>query len=162
MATKIELHEPFSYSLFILLILFLLVLAPILLYLVTRVVNYVKSKPKKEKNIDDKKVIRPVDVARYKQQYLSKIDNLESRMINEGLSYRQSYIELSAIVREFVTKATGIKASNFSLSEIRTISMPNLYMLIERFYEPEFGVEEEGTYMDDAFRDSRRIISEWN
>lgn len=161
MTTSVTLQNPFSYSFILLLALIIIIVFPIILYLIIKIVAYLRSKGKKVRT-SNKKKSKPVNIEKLKIKYLDKIEKLEEKQKAEKISGRQSYLELSEIVREFVQESTGVKVSNYSLGEIKTLSMPSLYVLIEQFYKPEFGAEETEEGIENAFKDARRVVTEWN
>lgn len=162
MATKIKLQEPFSYSLVFLIVLIALILLPVIIYLTLRVVEYVKSRQRSvvKKTDEEKIIIYDLEICR--KEYSAKIDMIAANYSMGKLPSRKAYIELSAAVREFVTKVTGVKASNFSLNEIRANCKPDLYILIEKFYQPEFAKDEANEGFDRAINEARRVVLGWN
>lgn len=149
--TTVSLQKPFSYSLIILGILIFLVLLPWIIKLIQLII---KHWPKK-KNKPEKKV---KNIAAIKSKYTKKIDKIAA---NESLTDREVYLELSSTVRNFVFEMTGVTAQNFSLREIKSLNMPELYDLIEQFYHPEFAAEEVETDITAAFEGARKVVREW-
>lgn len=64
-------------------------------------------------------------------------------------------------MRMFVFEVTDIKIQNYSLKEIKKTNIPNLYELIEEYYEPEFASKSVGDF-GISIEKARRVIEKWN
>ncbi len=157
MQTSINLQEPFVYSVIPLIIVLCLVII-ITYYLIhsrkvkeNNKVNKIEVIP--EKNIKNKPVI--------KNKYLNQLDSIEYRYNSEIIELRKAYQLISENIRLFVFEMTDITTQNYSLGEIKKLNIPNLYELIEEYYEPEFASKSIGDF-ESSINKARRVINEWN
>ena len=77
------------------------------------------------------------------------------------IELRKAYQMISETIRMFVFEITDITTQNYTLQEIKRLSIPKLYDLIKEFYEPEFASKSKGNF-NDSINKARRIINEWN
>lgn len=165
MNTTVKLQPLYSYSWQVLLILFSLVLLPLIIYCVIKLIKLLSGKSAKKKTKAGKKIKKATNLVKLKEEYLSKVNDVENKKNNNSINARQAFIELSFLVREFVQLATGVNTSNLTLGEIKELSMPSLTELIEEFYRPEFDTEEESVQFlenHNPFADARKVVTEWN
>ena len=73
-----------------------------------------------------------------RQRYLQELYSLETRFREGQINVRQTYQDLSRMIREFVFEMTGIRAGQCTLSDIRRLHMPALTRLMQEYYVPEF------------------------
>lgn len=159
MQTTINLQDPFKYSVFPLIIVALLLIA-ITCYLIylkkgKRKPNVEQIEIKKipEKNIKDVPVI--------KRKYMKILEEIENKYEKGEIKLRKAYQMISEAVRLFVFEITDITTQNYSLAEIKKLGMPDLYELIEEYYEPEFASKSVGDFKA-SINKARRVINEWN
>lgn len=158
MQTSVNLQEPFSYSTIPLIVTIILIIA-LTLYLIylkkekdkTILQEVVKEIP--EKNIKNIPVI--------KGKYLDQLDAIEYKYENKMIELRKAYQLISEAMRLFVFEVTDITTQNYSLAEIKKINIPNLYELIEEYYEPEFASKSIGD-LQSSINKARRVIKQWN
>lgn len=162
MSTNVSLQDPFSYSLTILLILLALVLLPAFVFLIKSLISLLKTKKPKPKKKDIPVENKTKDINELRFKYLAMIADTENIYAKKQISPRQAYLKLSQIVREFVHDVTGVNTQNLTLAEIKALSMPTLYSLIDSFYRPEFA--EEGNYekIGEAFELAKGVVEQWN
>ncbi len=84
------------------------------------------------------RMIHKPNIPRLKNKYTGKLENLYNKVSNNKIDVRGGYTELSNIVREFIEKATGLKASSFSKNDAKRLGMDDLGLLMEEYYPPEF------------------------
>lgn len=160
MISSVKLQNPFSYSLLLLIVFALIVIVPPIIILTVKIIRMNKGKVINKRV--NKKVITQSDIEKMRLAYVARIDEVEKKSRDNDIEKREAFIELSATVREFVQNVTGISTSNYTLSEIKKVSLPELYVLIEKYYEPEFGLSVDYDSIKDPFSDARKVIKEWN
>ena len=107
------------------------------------------------------KLIHKPNVPKLKVKYEKKLEHLYKRVESNRVDVRNGYIELSNIVREFIEKVTGIKASSFSKNEAYKLGMDDLIILMEECYPPEFAPKGTGDILK-SIRNSIGVIRKWN
>ena len=160
MHTSVNLQEQASYSVIpLLLIILVLGLLTIILIFI-----YIKS-PKKEVKINNKKVkeipeknIKNIPVI--KNKYLEQLDSIKYKYDHEMVDLRKAYQLISETIRLFVFEITDITTQNYSLSEIKKLDIPDLFDLIEEFYEPEFAKKSKANF-EESYSNARRVVNEW-
>lgn len=149
MQIKTELNDMFSYSLFPVIILFVITVI-FLLYLIifknNKKYNIITPNKKKLLNI--------------KNNYLNNLDILLNDYSNNIISKREAYHRLSLSIRNFIYETTNIKVQYFTLEDIKSIDIPILYDLVSEYYNPEFSRKSEGNFYDSIER-TRMVISRW-
>ena len=161
MQTSINLQNMYNYSVWPLLLVFL-IFAIMTIGLIVILVK--KNKRQVDVKKPDVKKIQQKDIKNIpviKSKYIKKLNGIESKFKDKKIDLRKAYQEISETVRLFVFEVTDITTQNFSLSEIKKANIPGLYELIEEYYEPEFAEKSVGDF-DDAINKARRIVSEWN
>lgn len=154
MQTTVSLQEPFSYTIYTIIILFALLMGCILYFYFNR------RTTKKEIDIPLKEV--PLkDIRTIKEKYLKKIDTLKLRTDNNKISVRKAYQELSKIIRYFIYEVTNIKVQNYTLLDIRRLNMPILMELMQEYYVPEFSRNSLGNIQNSIIK-TRKVIEKWN
>lgn len=158
MQTSINLQGPFTYSIIA------LIIAIILTILGTCYLIYLKKVKKEEKQVNEVKVIPEKnikDIPAIKGKYLGQLDSIEYKYQNQMIELRKAYQQISEIIRMFVFEVTDITTQNYSLAEIKKLNIPNLYGLIEEYYEPEFASKTVGDFIA-SINKARRVVNEWN
>lgn len=159
MQTSINLQEPFIYSIFSLI--FLLCIVAIITYYLIR------NKTEKEKNEIIENKIKEIpeknkkNIPVIKEKYLKQLESIEYKYDNDIIELRKAYQLVSEAIRMFVFEITDITTQNYSLTEIKKLNIPNLYELIEEYYEPEFASKSIGDF-NSSINKARRVINEWN
>lgn len=159
MDITVKLQNPFSYALWPIIVLGLIIIGIIVVLIILKLNLKPKKKPAPVK--EEPQQIKAVDQDALRNRYLKQLDELEQAFRNQKLSVRKAYQNMSVIVRKFVEERTGIKANSYTLNDIKKLNMPRLEALISEFYSPEFSVKSEGDVFA-ALEKSRRIIEEWN
>lgn len=159
MQTFINLQEPFTYSLIPLIIVTFVIIA-MTCYLIY-------SKKTKEKSKVDENEIKVIpeknikNIPVIKSKYLNQLDTIEHKYTDEMIELRKAYQLISEAIRLFVFEITDITTQNYSLKEIKKLNIPDLYELIEEYYEPEFASKSVGDF-NSSINKARRVIKEWN
>lgn len=126
---KTELSNPFSYSIFPILILIIIIFLLILILFIRK-----KKKDAKKKIV----IITPneKDKNAIKNFYIEKINELLVNIQKNIISNREAYQSLSKLIRMFIYEMTNIKVQNYTLGDIKNINIPILYELVKEYYSP--------------------------
>ncbi len=161
MQVTVSLQDNYTYLPVVILI--LAVFAAVVLLLVWA--SKEKRKPKEQKKLPQPMPVNPRSRAmELKRKYDRQLLELEEACVKGEISGRKAYQKLSRLIRGFAHEMTGIKVSNYTLSELRGVSMPQLTSLIEECYTPEFAQSnriESEVEIKDTIRKARKVISEW-
>lgn len=162
MKTSVTLQNPFSYSLWpiVLAEVVLLILTLLLVFLFINSRNK-KAAKKEQPKPQVHKVVTQRSGTDAKSAYLRRIDGIEKKYQNGELSGRECYQELSSCVREFVSEVSGVNVISYTLSDIQSMQMPSLETLIADYYHPEFA-REAGFEVEQAIMEAKRVINTWN
>ena len=95
-----------------------------------------------------------------KREYLYQLDCLAAEFSSGRRTVRAAYQEMSLLIRNYVHEMTGIRVQDCTLSEIRSLGMPNLEILVESYYEPEFAKFTRADIRN-SFARTRRVIETW-
>lgn len=159
MQTSIKLQEPFMYSP-ILLIIILIIVLTMTVYLIYKL----KGKKKVKEEYEDLKVIPEKNIKNIpviKGKYLEQLDSIYDKYQNRNIDLRKAYQLISETMRMFFFEITDITTQNYSLKEIKKLNIPNLYDLIEEYYEPEFASKSVGDF-NVSINKARSVVKEWN
>ena len=155
MQTLVNLQEPMGYSFLPILLCFLIIIGVVIFLILTRKKvttnnNAVKVIP--QKNVKNIPVI--------KNKYLKELENIENKYQNNEIQIRKAYQLISEAVRMFVFEITDISTQNYSLKEIKKLSIPNLYEAIEEYYEPEFASKSTGDF-ETSIKKAKEIVKNY-
>lgn len=103
-------------------------------------------------------VLRNMDAA--KPRYIGKLNLLFEKYRKGDCTTREAYLNMSNLIRAFVQEATGINAPNMSLADVRKFSMPQLEVLMEEYYSPEFSSESAGD-VEQSISKTIQAIAGW-
>ena len=106
------------------------------------------------------KIIKKPNIPKLKNKYERRLEVLYENAKNNRVDMRGGYIELSNIIREFIEKATGIKVSSFSKSDVKKLGMDDLALLMEEYYPPEFSKGEKGDILKSISK-TMEVIKRW-
>jgi hypothetical protein len=120
-----------------------------------------KNKKKHKKNTIREIMWTAPHLERLKQEYLAKLLSVEEDFNRHPDDIRGAYERMSALVREFAYKATGVEVDKYTLTEIRFTDMKGLADIVEEYYEPEFDKISEGD-VKSSIEKTRRLILGWN
>lgn len=153
MQTSVKLQEMFTYSAMPLIVIAsLLVLVTLYLIYIIKIKWKIGLKVIPEQNKRNKNAI--------KERYLKELDKIEYKYEEGKITLNKAYQMLSFKVREFTFEAFNINIQSYTLSEIKKLNLPEIYNLIEEFYEPEFSNKDVGD-LKKAINKTRRAINEW-
>ena len=158
MQTNINLQEPFTYSLIPLII--------TIVFIIGLTIYLICSKKTKNEDIVKKDNVKTIpernkkDIPVIKNKYIQQLDEIEDRYNKKKIELRKAYQLISESIRLFVFEVTNITTQNYSLAEIKKLNIPELYELIEEYYEPEFASKTVGDFVS-SINKARRVINEW-
>ena len=156
MPITVELQDMHSYSVIMIVVVAIFVIASIValgLFIVIKVSKKETTRPKVEMTVQNRINI--------KQKYCGLLNNLERKCFDKKISNRKAYQELSKITRHFVYEATGIKVHNYTLQEIKGTNIAGLYSVISECYAPEFAIDKNGDVYSSITK-ARKVVEEWN
>ncbi|MBP5609303.1 MAG: hypothetical protein J6X66_13685 [Lachnospiraceae bacterium] len=106
-----------------------------------------------KKKVGLKKV--PESIEALRQKAFEKLKFIENEQMQGRMKPREACIGISAVVREFLSKAGGLNADCQTLSEIRQWNRPEVAEFVEEIYSAEFSllsVKDTRKYFEDAGR----------
>lgn len=160
METTVQLQEPFSYALWLPVLLSLIVFGYLIFLIVSKIVEKAKQRePKKAPEV--KVVVPPVDIEQLKLKYIQEVNRIEAELAQGSITSRDAYQKMSMCIRSFVYEATRINVQSCTLQDIRKLNMPSLENLIAEYYIPEFAQDSVGD-VSAALQKTRRAIETWN
>lgn len=144
-------------------------LAPVVvlaIFLISTLVVTIVKKNRKNDPFDILPPIHPPVFAKLnrdetKMLYISRLDKLEKQLMDGEITPRACFQNLSLIFRKFIKEYTGREVTNKTLTDLKKMDMPDMVVLIEQYYEPEFG-ENPTADARDAIESTKRIIRRWN
>lgn len=156
MESTVSLQEPFSYALWPVVVMGVLAVSALVFWTVMWIRRYLQKK-----NTAPIKVkIRPVDIEKVRQKYISELDAIYDDFMQGRGDIRKAYQSMSTCIRRFVHEVTGIKVQNCTLTDIGTLGMPLLYNLVQEYYAPEFAQRSEGDVIN-SLNKTRSLIERW-
>ncbi|MBP3218729.1 MAG: hypothetical protein J6M46_10180 [Lachnospiraceae bacterium] len=102
----------------------------------------------------------PEDLAMLKQIYLQRMELTEKALQDGQITIREAYQRMSADMRDFVKRATGVPVREMTLAEISELKIPSLTELVRDYYEPEFAYYTEAD-AHKSFERTRYVIRKW-
>lgn len=156
MQTTVNLQDPFSYSIFPILLVIALLLV-LTIYFIMRS----KKNNKQEKEIPILKKVSEKDQESIKEKYLKELKQIESKLKKEEITTRIAYQNMSIVIRSFVYEMTNITVQNYTLREIKKIGMPILYELVKEYYVPEFSKYSRSNVAS-SIEKTRKVIEQWS
>ncbi|MCL1917545.1 MAG: hypothetical protein FWG14_04405 [Peptococcaceae bacterium] len=157
MHTSVDLQDPFSYSLYPLIGVALLLLL-LTLYFLLRALK----KRRKQHAIPDTIPPTPLQtLAALQDKYLSQLDAIAAKLSQEKPSARKAYQDLSLTIRFFVDEVTHIKVQYCTLQDIEKLNMPILHELMQDYYAPEFSEHTLGN-IHASLEKTREVIKKWH
>lgn len=157
MQISVDLQNPFSYSIWLTIII-LIVLLSFVYYLVLLIIGNINKNKQKV-------IVKPEEpkksLSQIKKQYLEELDILTNKVTQNEISVRKAYQSLSKIIRNFVFEVTGIEVQKLTLAEIKKINIPSLTELIEEYYPPAFSLLTEGN-IKNSLNKTGEVIKRWN
>ena len=111
-----------------------------------------------KKKVGLKKV--PESIESLRKKAFDKLNFIANEQMQGRMKPREACIGISAVVREFLSKAGGSNADCQTLSEIRQWNRPEVAEFVEEIYSAEFSplsVKETEKY----FQDAGRLVMIW-
>ena len=102
----------------------------------------------------------PESIDDLRQKAFEKLKFIEDEQKQGRIKPREACISISAVVREFLSKAGGLNADCQTLSEIRRWNRPEVAEFVEEIYSAEFSplsVKDTEKY----FKDAGRLVMIW-
>ncbi len=152
----VGLQDMYSYSVWLIIVLIIIALIPPVIILI----NYIRKK-NATAAANYVEPVKTIDLNSAKQKYTGLISEIVEKYNSGKLSDRHAYQQLSKVVRNFVFDTTNIKVQNYTLSEIKSLNIPNLYYLVDECYEPEFSEHNKGNIVETCEK-ARQVIVGWN
>ncbi len=147
METTVTLQPPFEYSLWVLVVFGVLLVAGIVLLIFA--LSKMKSSSSVQEKVDEQKPVykNPGQLSLYnaKRKYVLQIQHLLADYSDKKISKRDGYQKLSLIIRGFVHDATKIDVTKCTLRDLKALKISKLDTLIEEYYVPEFGEDARST-----------------
>ncbi len=154
---SVDLQDPISYSFYILITGVALMLISAVIYIAFFRLWKVQ---RDENGLVKAKRTPGIILARSKLKYVAQLGRLEKALYNNEVGERESYQELSRIIRMFAKDATGLSIENYTLAEIKALRRNDLISLMEVYSAPEFSRYGRGDLSRDI-SDTKRAIQTW-
>lgn len=161
METTITLQEPFSYSLWPIMILLVILFFSMIIFMAISVNRKNKHKDTNSRRKAKEIIHETPTLEQVKQQYMSALTDLKQQYMDETVSERICYQKLSSMLRQFVSSVSGNDITNMTLTEIRHQGLKQVEQLISEYYEPEFSREAKSD-IEGAIERTKKVIEEWN
>jgi hypothetical protein len=156
METDVKLQKPFSYALWPIIVLAIIMVLAMIGLIVYKVMK--KRMRKKPPVVCENKA---KDSHHTKLKYLKELDSILADLNAEIISARIAYQRTSLCIRKFTYDMTGVKVQNYTLDEIKVLQVPTLENLVSEYYVPEFSKDTTGDVIA-SIEKTRRAIEEWN
>lgn len=161
MDTSVKVQGMFSFSKLPIIILATIIIAYIAYVVIGIISAKINEHKKNAQPVNKEPKKKKVDINKVKSKYLANLAGIE-RMYGDGkIDVRESYQKMSEIIRMFVYEVTGIKVQNCSLLDINNMNMPELTMLMQEYYSPEFAQRSEGDVIT-SINKTKKAIEGWN
>ena len=95
-----------------------------------------------------------------REKAIRSIDRIIRDLSHSKIDIRESYQQLSMVMRIFVTEISGKDVTSLTLAELRTPELDNLAKLIEKWYSPEFAMKTRANFMNDAGQ-AKQVVKSW-
>ena len=159
MQTTINLQIPYNYSIIPLILVICFALIETFYFIYTKKSKQKLKVQESKVQVISEKNIKNIPVI--KEKYLEQLDSIKYKYDNKIIDLRKAYQLISEAVRLFVFEITDITTQNYSLMEIKKLNIPNLYELIEEYYEPEFASKSVGDF-ENSINKARGVVRKWN
>lgn len=158
MKTTVQLQDPFSYALWPVVVVAILVVSMMIGFCVLWIRRY---NAKKKKEIIMKPRVTMENIGNVKAKYIAELEQMKAEILQGKCSTRAGFQRMSVCIREFVYEVTGIQVQNYTLYEIKGLNIPVLEELITEYYAPEFAMRSIGDSMA-SIEKTKRAIERWN
>ena len=92
---------------------------------------------------------------------LKQIDKCIYDLNHGRADIRESYQNMSTVMRTFASDMTGIDVTSMTLFELQALNDKRLSELIEKWYAPEFAMKTQADFMNDA-EQAKHAVKRWN
>ena len=92
---------------------------------------------------------------------IKKIDKCIYDLSHGRADVRESYQNMSTIMRTFVTDMSGKDVTTHTLTDLKASGDKVLSELIEKWYAPEFAMKTKADFMGDA-NEAKHVVKRWN
>ncbi len=96
-----------------------------------------------------------------KKKALDSIDHIIFDVTHKKIDIRESYQQLSMVMRVFMTEISGTDVMSLTLYEMKNMKLGKFPELVEKWYEPEFAMMTRANFMQDAER-AKKLVNKWN
>ena len=98
-----------------------------------------------------------------REQSLAALDRIERSVADRAISAREAHQQISRVVRQFVTAASGLPAETMTLTSLRRGGPEQLAELVAVLYPPEFGPGDEPARRElgTALAQARELVTTW-
>lgn len=158
MNTTVKLQEPFSYALWPVIGIGIVVFGYFIYLVTTKIVKVVKRRNESRKQ--QPQIKKTTDLATVKCRYKKELENIEAELNQGQITVRVAYQKMSACIRHFVYEVTGIKVHKYTLSEIQSLNMPMLSELIQEYYPSEFEKDSVGDFTTSVEK-TKEVMERW-
>ncbi len=101
------------------------------------------------------------DTERLRGRYLDLIGDIETAYARGDTDARAAHQRLSMLVRSFAFEASGMRAQQMTLADLRRSHATRLVDAVEGFYPTSFSTVEHGSVAV-ASDSARRVVISWN
>ena len=158
MDSSISLQPAFGYG-----------LAPVVvlaIFLITTLIITIVKKSGKDLADQELPPIKPPVFAKLNREetrllYITKLNKLEKQLLDGSVTPRACFQDLSLLFRKFIKDYTGHEVTNKTLAELKGMNIPGVAVLVEEYYEPEFGEDPQADARM-AIDKTKRVIRTWN
>ena len=148
-----DLEAPFTYSWSIVYILITILVIVILAYVIFILKPFFYKK--------FIKVFRKSQIPNLKKVYIHKLEKLRNDVEKGKIENRESFVKLSALIREFIEKTTDLDILSLSKAEAKKLKIKDLGLLMDEYYPPEFAKYSKGDIINSIGR-TIEVIKKWN
>ena len=157
MKTSVELQGPFMYMIIWVIFAVIFIAAVVAAQIILR--KKLGDRLKREKQIRIKKIAESTLEGK-KKKYIGELICIESDLMKNRITIRAAYQKMSKCIRGFVREVTGLNVDKYSLSEIKSVGIPDITRLVSEYYEPEFARESRTDVRGSIMR-TRQTIEGW-
>lgn len=109
------------------------------------------------------KADRPVTLPTARTRALGELDRIGHQVHAGQLTERIGYQQMSVVVRDFVSDASGLPARSMALADLRAAGVPHLAETIALMYPPEFSPSASGDEsLQATLNRARGLVTSWS
>lgn len=102
----------------------------------------------------------PISIEQARFSAMAEIGGIEHRFHTGQLTARRAHAELSLVVRDFVSRATGAPADRMTLSELRRTPYRGAARAVAEYYPVVFGARDAES-VQHGLMAARRVVTLW-